>query len=101
MPFAQIYLLEGRTEDQKRVVIEKITDALCEAGATQLSFFPSGLVGTPVLPLQDTPLPWIVQEIAARRTPSLRTETFAFDDLRRAHSVKESDRALGKLVVRL
>jgi 4-oxalocrotonate tautomerase len=31
MPFAQIYLLEGRTEEQKRRVIEKVTDALCEA----------------------------------------------------------------------
>lgn len=31
MPFAQIYLLEGRTEEQKRAVIEKVTDALCEA----------------------------------------------------------------------
>ena len=31
MPFAQIYLLEGRTEDQKRAVIEKVTAALVEA----------------------------------------------------------------------
>jgi 4-oxalocrotonate tautomerase len=31
MPFAQIYLLEGRTEDQKRAVIEKVTQALVEA----------------------------------------------------------------------
>lgn len=31
MPFAQIYLLEGRTEDQKRAVIEKVTDALSDA----------------------------------------------------------------------
>ena len=31
MPFAQIYMLEGRTEDQKRAVIEKITQALHEA----------------------------------------------------------------------
>jgi 4-oxalocrotonate tautomerase len=31
MPFAQIYMLEGRTEEQKRRVIEKVTDALCEA----------------------------------------------------------------------
>lgn len=31
MPFAQIYILEGRTEEQKRRVIEKVTDALCEA----------------------------------------------------------------------
>lgn len=31
MPFAQIYMLEGRTEDQKRTVIAKVTDALVEA----------------------------------------------------------------------
>lgn len=31
MPFAQIYLIEGRTEDQKRAVIEKVTQALIEA----------------------------------------------------------------------
>ena len=31
MPFAQIYLLEGRTEEQKRAVIEKVTQALQEA----------------------------------------------------------------------
>lgn len=31
MPFAQIYILEGRTEEQKRQVIEKVTAALVEA----------------------------------------------------------------------
>ena len=31
MPFAQIYLIEGRSEDQKRAVIEKVTTALQEA----------------------------------------------------------------------
>mgnify|MGYP002735481942 CR=1 FL=1 len=31
MPFAQIYLLEGRSEDKKRAVIEKVTQALQEA----------------------------------------------------------------------
>ncbi|MBS7348729.1 MAG: 4-oxalocrotonate tautomerase family protein [Comamonas sp.] len=31
MPFAQIYLLEGRTEEQKKAVIEKVTQALVEA----------------------------------------------------------------------
>jgi len=36
MPFAQIYLIEGRTEDQKRAVIQKVTQALVEAlGAPQ------------------------------------------------------------------
>lgn len=31
MPFAQIYLLEGRSPEQKRAVIEKVTAALVEA----------------------------------------------------------------------
>ena len=31
MPFAQIYLLEGRTEEQKRVLIQNVTDAIVEA----------------------------------------------------------------------
>ncbi len=36
MPFAQIYMIEGRTEDQKRAVIERVTQALVEAiGAPQ------------------------------------------------------------------
>ena len=31
MPFAQINMLEGRTDDQKRAVIEKVTQALMDA----------------------------------------------------------------------
>jgi len=31
VPFAQIHILEGRTEEQKRAVIEKVTQALVEA----------------------------------------------------------------------
>lgn len=31
MPFAQVYLLEGRTVEQKKAVIEKVTQALVEA----------------------------------------------------------------------
>ena len=31
MPFAQIHMMEGRTEAQKRAVIEKVTAALVEA----------------------------------------------------------------------
>ncbi|MDP3671385.1 MAG: 2-hydroxymuconate tautomerase [Telluria sp.] len=31
MPFAQIYMIEGRSEEQKRAVIEKVTAALSEA----------------------------------------------------------------------
>ncbi|HEX2360658.1 MAG TPA: 2-hydroxymuconate tautomerase [Jiangellaceae bacterium] len=31
MPFAHIYLMEGRTDEQKRAVIEKVTQALVDA----------------------------------------------------------------------
>ena len=31
MPFAQIYMLEGRSTEQKKAVIEKVTQALTEA----------------------------------------------------------------------
>ena len=31
MPFAQIYMLEGRTTEQKKAVIEKVTEALRQA----------------------------------------------------------------------
>jgi 4-oxalocrotonate tautomerase len=31
MPFVQIYIIEGRTEEQKRMVIEKVTQAMVEA----------------------------------------------------------------------
>jgi len=37
MPFAQIYMLEGRTEAQKKVVIEKVTQALVEAVGAPVS----------------------------------------------------------------
>jgi NADPH2:quinone reductase len=69
--------------------------------ATRLSFFGSGMLGTPALPLSDAPLRWIADRIAKGETPSLRVRSFAFDDIQRAHALIESNRALGKLVVRL
>jgi 4-oxalocrotonate tautomerase len=36
MPFAQVILMEGRTEEQKRAVIEKVTAALAEAVGARL-----------------------------------------------------------------
>ena len=69
--------------------------------ATRLSFFGSGMLGTPALPLSEAPLKWVAQQIASGAIPSLRVETFSFDDVPRAHSLIESNRALGKLVVRL
>lgn len=70
-------------------------------GAVHLNFFPSGLLGTAALPLSESPLRWIAQEIAAGRIPSLRTRTFDFDDVRQAHRLMESNAAVGKFVVQL
>ncbi|PRC94581.1 zinc-binding dehydrogenase [Solimicrobium silvestre] len=69
--------------------------------ATSLAFFGSGLLGTSALPLAGAPLKWIADNVASGVIPSLRVQTFDFGDVRRAHSLIESDRALGKLVVRI
>jgi NADPH2:quinone reductase len=68
-------------------------------GATRLAFFPSGLFGTPSLPASEAPLKWIANRLETGAMPSLRVQTFDFDAVPRAHSLIESDRALGKLVV--
>jgi NADPH2:quinone reductase len=70
-------------------------------GATRLDFFTIGLLGTPALPVTDAPLKWLAQETASGRIPSLRVRTFDFDDVPAAHSFMESNRAIGKIVVRL
>lgn len=37
MPFAQIHMIEGRTEEQKKVVIEKVSQALVEATGSPIA----------------------------------------------------------------
>jgi NADPH2:quinone reductase len=69
--------------------------------ATRLSFFGSSMLGTLAVPLVQSPLRWIADRVARGEMPSLRVQTFDFDDVRRAHSLMESNRALGKLVVRV
>jgi NADPH2:quinone reductase len=69
--------------------------------AQRLTFFGSGILGTSALPLSETPLKWIADQVAIGAVPSLRVQTFDFDDVQRAHSLMESNRALGKLVVRV
>lgn len=70
-------------------------------GATRLSFFPSGLFGTAALPLADAPLRSLADDVASGRIPSLRTRSFDFDDVPRAHALMETDRVLGKIVIRV
>ncbi len=37
MPFAQIHMIEGRTEEQKKAVIEKVSQALVEATGSPIA----------------------------------------------------------------
>ncbi|MBN0126934.1 zinc-binding dehydrogenase, partial [Pseudomonas aeruginosa] len=46
-------------------------------------------------------LAWVVRERTAGRLPSLLSAAFDFEDLPRAHSLMEANRAFGKFVVRV
>ena len=70
-------------------------------GATRLSFFQGYVLGTAALPLTDAPLKSLADGIAKGRVPSLLTKTFDFDQVPRAHAFMESERTLGKIVVRV
>ncbi|OXJ30534.1 alcohol dehydrogenase [Burkholderia sp. HI2714] len=65
----------------------------------RLGFFSSALFGTSAMPAADVPLLAIARATADGDIPSLRTHTLDFDELRRAHCLMESNRALGKIVV--
>ncbi|WP_410209962.1 zinc-binding dehydrogenase [Aquirhabdus sp.] len=67
--------------------------------AVQLSFFPSGLIGTSALPLTDNPLVEIAHQIAAGHIPSIVTQVLPFSEVRQAHTMIENNQVLGKLVI--
>lgn len=69
--------------------------------AVRLAVFPAQLLGSAALPLTDSPLRSIVNDIAADHLPSHLQHVFAFDEVREAHQWIESNRAHGKLVVRV
>jgi len=69
--------------------------------AVRLAFFSAQVLGSAALPLADSPLRTIVNDIAAARWPSHLQQTFAFDEVREAHEWIDSNRAHGKLVVRV
>ncbi len=67
----------------------------------RLSFFASGLFGSPQMPLSTSPIQWIAEQVENGKIPSLVSRTFEFDQIHEAHRVIENDQALGKLVVTL
>jgi hypothetical protein len=103
----QIKAREPAVDPQKGYLVKQvkpdvyaITDGIYQA-APQLAFFGTGLLGTAALPLAAAPLKWVADQEASGAMPSLRVQTFDFDDVPRAHSLIERDRALGRFVVRV
>jgi NADPH2:quinone reductase len=67
----------------------------------QWSFFGSFMFGAPGFPLLDVPLQDIVDRAADGSYKAKPAQVFRFEDIREAHRTMESNRANGKLVVRL
>jgi NADPH:quinone reductase-like Zn-dependent oxidoreductase len=65
----------------------------------KLSFFGSGLLGSSELPVSDSPLNWIAEQVRAGSIPSIHAKTFSIEQIREAHELLESNKALGKIVV--
>lgn len=69
--------------------------------AIHLSFFASIVLGTPGFPLSDVPLQSIIDRVASGLYKAKPAKVFRFDEIQDAHRLMESNRANGKLVVRL
>ncbi len=65
----------------------------------KLSFFSSGLLGSTQMPLEESPLDWIAQQVGTGKIPSICSRQFNFSDIQQAHAYMESNEANGKLVV--
>lgn len=68
-------------------------------GTVKLSFFGSGILGTDALPLKESPLNIIAEQIASGKIPSTIGKTFHVEDIQEAHRLLDSGTANGKIVV--
>jgi NADPH:quinone reductase-like Zn-dependent oxidoreductase len=68
-------------------------------GTVKLSFFSSGILGTDTLPLNDSPLNWIAEQVKSGGIPSTIAKSFTIDDIQEAHRLLDSGTAKGKIVV--
>lgn len=65
----------------------------------KLSFFSSGLFGSDALPLNESPLNWVVAQVASGNIPNTIAKTFNVEDIQEAHRLLDSGTANGKIVV--
>ncbi len=66
----------------------------------QINFFSSGLFGAPEMPLTESPIQWIADQVENKKMPSLISKVYEFDQIRDAHQAMENNRILGKAVVK-
>jgi NADPH2:quinone reductase len=67
----------------------------------KLSFFASGLLGSDALPLHESPINWIAEQVESGAMPSIVSKVFNFDEIQTAHRLLDSNTALGKIVVKV
>ncbi len=65
----------------------------------KLSFFSIGMLGTESLPLKESPLNEIADQVASGAIPNTLAKTFAVEDIREAHRLLDNGTANGKIVV--
>jgi NADPH:quinone reductase-like Zn-dependent oxidoreductase len=68
-------------------------------GTVKLSFFSSGLLGTPALPLKESPLNLIAEQVESGKIPSTIAKIFQIEDIQEAHRLLDRGTANGKIVV--
>ena len=69
--------------------------------SVHLSLFASFMFGLPQFPLPDVPLQAIVDRLAAATYQAKPAKVFSFDEIRAAHELMDSGKAMGKIVVRV
>lgn len=81
--------------------LENFNPLLQMASGVQFSFFGSFVFGSAEFPVSDVPMQTIVEHVAAGVYKAKPARVFRFDEIQEAHRVMESNRANGKLVVRV
>ncbi|WP_023602876.1 zinc-binding alcohol dehydrogenase family protein [Aliivibrio logei] len=66
----------------------------------KLSFFQSGMLGTEALPLDESPLNWIADQVYTGQMPDITSAVFEAKDIQEAHDLMDSNKTVGKIVVK-
>jgi NADPH:quinone reductase len=81
--------------------IEKFNLMSDMPNTVKLSFFSSGLLGSPQMPFSESPIAWIIEQIESNKMPSLISKIYDFDLIKEAHEAMENNQISGKAVIRV